>query len=132
MDEVRRHAHVGAQVGALGPFERLQGPQTALVAVFADERLLGRIFAEPVDARRKDDQLPAVRHRHARSVNRLVADPRARELRRIEVDDALAKRLFDVVHVLLLRELHRGGPCVRMRPPGAVVTVSANNTGIFP
>ena len=116
VDEVRGRAHVRAQVRALGPVEDLQRVEAPPVAVRADERVDRLVLAELVDARREDDQLPAVRHRHARAVDRLVAEPGGREFGRVEVHDALPDAVFHIVDVLPLRKLHRLGEAIPPLP----------------
>ena len=112
VDEVRRRAHVRAEVVGVRTLEHLQRVEPAAVAVLADELVHRRVLAEALHAGREDDQLAAVRHRHARAVHRLVAEPGGGELRRVEVHDALLESVLHVVHVFLLRELHRLGEAV--------------------
>ena len=112
MDEVRRRAHVRAQVRRVVALEHLERVEAAAVAVLADKSVNRLVLAELVDARREDYQLSAVRHRHARAIHRLVAEPGGRELGGVEIDDALLDSVLHVVDVLLLRELHGLGEAV--------------------
>ena len=112
MDEVRRRAHVGAQVLGVGPLEHLKRVKAAFVAILADERVHGLVLAECMHARREHNQLAAVRHRHARTIHGLVAEPGARELGGVEVHHAFPDAVLHVVDILLLRELHGLGEAV--------------------
>src|ERR1700685_765731 len=86
--EVRSRAQVaGHRRIGIYRFARRGG---SAIAVLADESIDCRVFAECSYSRREDDQFGAVGQRHARSINRLVAEPRAVTLIWIEIDDSRA------------------------------------------
>ena len=106
MDEVRRDGEVILQF-RLGLYE-FEHFSAAAVAEFTDEAVVFRVLAEFFDGGREDYQLAAVGDRHSRAVDRLVAEPRALEFARVEIDDDFVKRLIHVreVRFLAFRDGH--------------------------
>ncbi len=103
VDEVSGGAQFGGDVGVFADgFER---GGRAVVAVFADERVDGLVFAELFHAGREDDELGAVGERHAGAIDGLVAEPGGVKLVRVKIDDGLLDRLGDDFEVDLEAEL---------------------------
>src|SRR5579863_8832061 len=75
------------------------------IAVFADQRIDGPVFAKFPYARGEDDQFRAVGQCHACAVDGLVAQPCAVKLVRIEINDSF---LYWLVHRL---EVHFQAEC---------------------
>src|ERR1035437_1001914 len=105
VDEMRRRAEIVLQLG-IG-LDCRQGCRRAAIAVLADEPVNFLVLAELLQAGCEHDQLAAVRHRHARAINALVAQPRALEFGRIQINDHLFERLVEHLEINLERE--RGG-----------------------
>src|ERR1700677_4110804 len=97
VDQMSRRAQVAAEIriGTHG-FER--GRRSA-VAIFADQCVGIFVFAKFLYTRREDDQLCTVGERHAGTVDRLVAEPGAVKLVRIEINDSLADRCVQRLEV---------------------------------
>ena len=79
----------------------------APVAVAADQGVDRRILAESLDAGGEHDQFAVVGDRHAGAVHRLVAQPGAVHLRRVEPAGDPLERFVDDVDIRLLGQ--RGG-----------------------
>ena len=75
-----------------------------MVAVLADERVVGGVFAELLQSGREDDEFAAVGDHHACAVDGLVAEPGGAELLGVEEDDDLPDGLVHEVEVDLLGE----------------------------
>jgi murein DD-endopeptidase MepM/ murein hydrolase activator NlpD len=104
VDEVRGSAHVFAKVLILRLFERFERVEPAAVTVFPDQSVASGVLSELRDAGCQNDQLTAVRHRHTRTVDGLVAEPGALKFGGVEVHYAFANAVLDKVDVLFLRE----------------------------
>ena len=78
----------------------------AFVAVFADEFVVCRIFAELLEAGGENDKIAVVRNHHARAVNSFVAEPCGAEFLRIEIDDDLLDGSVHQIKISLLGELY--------------------------
>ena len=104
---MRCRAHVVAQVLIFWLVELVQCVESALVAVLADELVALRVLAEFCDAGGQNDQLAAVRNRHAGTIDGLIAEPCGLELAGIEIDHAFLNAVLDEVNILLLRQLDR-------------------------
>src|SRR5215472_11007907 len=75
------------------------------VAVLADERVDGFVFAEFAHGGTKDDELSAVCEGHAGAVDGLVADPGGVEFLGVEIDDGFADGIVKGFEVDLDAEL---------------------------
>ena len=87
---MRDRREVRGELGVVG--HRLERGFAPVVPVPPDQRIDDRILTEARHARRKDDQLAAVRHGEPRSVDRLVREPGRAIFVRVEVRDAALKR----------------------------------------
>src|SRR6202795_711217 len=68
---------------------RFERRRSSAIAVLADQRVNGWVFAESSYTGSEDDQLRTVGHRHAGAIDRLVAEPCAVKFMRIKINDSL-------------------------------------------
>ena len=107
MDQVGRDTQVLLQVTVF--LDEPEDPGSGEVAVFPDQGVDAGILSELAHAGRQHDQLPAVGDGHARAVDRLVSQPRALELPRVQEDHDLLEWLVEEL------DIHLPGKCGRLR-----------------
>src|SRR5258708_33531936 len=88
--KVSRRAQVAGEIRIAR--HRFKSSRSSAIAVLANQRIDGCVFAELLYAGREDDQLRTLGQRHAGTIDRLVAQPRAVKLMRIEINDSLPDR----------------------------------------
>src|ERR1700675_2934813 len=84
---------------------RFERRRSSAIAVLADQRVDGWVFAESSYAGSEDDQLRTVGQRHAGAVDRLVAKPCAVKLMRIKINDSLLDGRFEYLEIDFQAEL---------------------------
>src|SRR5579863_8771300 len=105
VDEVSSRAKVVRKI-SIRTHGRESGRRSA-IAVFADQRVDGPVFAKLFYAGRQDDQLRTISQCHACAVDGLVAQPCTVKLMRIEINDSF---LHGRVHGLEVHfQAERGG-----------------------
>src|ERR1700744_2896437 len=90
VDEVSGRAELGRQLGVLLNF--FQRGRCTVVAEFADHTGDGGVFSKLLDPKIVNNKLRVIGQRHTGAVNRLIPQPGAMELLRIEVNHGLAYR----------------------------------------
>src|SRR5689334_5860163 len=78
------------------------------IPIFANELVDSLVLAKLVHTRRQNNQLSIVGQRHARAIDRLVADPRGMKLAWIEINDCLVNLLVEYFEIDFQAELSRG------------------------
>jgi len=86
------------------------------VTIAPDHRIDSRVFAEAAQPGCEDEQLAAVGHGHPHTIDRLIAEPRAPVLFRVEPHHCFLNRLIEELNVDLCGQ---GGCLFETAPVGA-------------